>query len=368
MESSTLMMGTRVREALHNITGLIELASEGPLSAAQIQYLSRCRESADELARTVNDIAELDRSCVVSKIVPFATADAVADVAELMKSLANDKALEFDWTTDPAVPTNVFGDRSILQDTLRRLLDNAIRFTQSGSVRLSVTATDLGADSALLRFEISDTGPGFDENLLSNPEPAGGFRARGLGLQVVRKRLTLLHGEFSLLANSQSGATVCFTMPVLIAGRASASGACYQAGSASGPPMAILIAEDSDKSFRLFQAYTKAEGHLTSRASNGAQAVEMFKSGEYDFIVMDVNMPVMDGYTATRLIREWETAQGRARLPILLFSADDEGRQSHMGATVGCSGYLTKPATKEQVLAALNFYAQPASNRREKTI
>jgi len=97
---------------------------------------------------------------------------------------------------------------------------------------------------------------------------------------------------------------------------------------------------------------------------NGAEAVVMFQSGEYDFVVMDVNMPVMDGYTATALIRQHETEQGRPRLPILLFSADDENRQIHMGAAVGCSGYLTKPATKAQVLAALSFYAQPAPDVR----
>ena len=121
----------------------------------------------------------------------------------------------------------------------------------------------------------------------------------------------------------------------------------------------LLIAEDSDDSFFLLQAYVAKEGHQLTRALNGAQAVEMVKAGQYDFVVMDVKMPVMDGYTATRLIREWETEQGRARLPILLLSAEEAAVQMRTGAIAGCSGYLTKPATKAQVLTALQFYARP---------
>jgi CheY-like chemotaxis protein len=123
------------------------------------------------------------------------------------------------------------------------------------------------------------------------------------------------------------------------------------------PPLRLLLAEDNDNSFRLFMSYVKAAGHTVSRVLNGAEAVEMAKHGDYDLIVMDVNMPRLDGYAATRLIREWETEQGRARLPILLLSADDLERQVRLGGAAGCSGHLTKPTTKAQVLAALNYYA-----------
>jgi CheY-like chemotaxis protein len=101
----------------------------------------------------------------------------------------------------------------------------------------------------------------------------------------------------------------------------------------------------------------KDEGHAVSRALDGAQAVEMFKAGEYDLVVMDIDMPVMDGYTATRAIREWETQKGRARLPIILLSAEHASRQKGMGAAAGCSGYLSKPAPKAAVLQALHYYA-----------
>ena len=129
-------------------------------------------------------------------------------------------------------------------------------------------------------------------------------------------------------------------------------------------PLSLLIAEDSDDSFFLLQAYVANEGHQLTRALNGAQAVELAKSGKFNFVVMDVKMPVMDGYTATRLIREWETEQGRPRLPILLLSAEEAAVQMRVGANAGCSGYLTKPATKTQVLTALDFYARPDAPAR----
>jgi CheY-like chemotaxis protein len=369
MESSTLRLSKKVREALHQIAGLVELASEEPLSATQSQYLSRCRECADQLVRTANDIAELDGAEVAENIAPFVTANMIGEVAELMSVLASGKGLQFDWLIDRSVPARILADKLLLQDTLRRLLDNAVRYTETGSVRLSVTTRSFTGHSAVLHCEISDTGPGIDEDVLAGIESAADLPSPGLGLRIVRKRLAGLRGEFFVLANSQAGSTACFTIPVSIADPdpKNAPVEDLRQDTAGASRMAILVAEDSDDSFRLFEAYTKAGGHLISRAMNGAEAVGMFRSGEYDFVVMDVNMPVMDGYTATRLIRQHETEQGRPRLPILLFSADDEKRQMHIGAVVGCSGYLTKPATKAQVLAALNFYAPPAPDTRGRT-
>jgi len=106
----------------------------------------------------------------------------------------------------------------------------------------------------------------------------------------------------------------------------------------------------------LFELYTQEEGHILTRALNGAAAVEMAKDREYDIIMMDVEMPVMDGYSATWAIREWETQEGRTRTPIVLLSSESLSRQRRIGASVGCSGYLTKPVPKNEVLKVLNYF------------
>jgi CheY-like chemotaxis protein len=249
----------------------------------------------------------------------------------------------------------VHGNARLLQDLLRRTIETAARMAPGGEVKLHVKAA--GEDA--FAFEVTASAAG---GALSDPEFA---TADGLGsvlaLSIVRKRLDRLGGELTTEVEGNH-ATLRMTIPFRSAagpdpGWDDASGTRWAED--AGAPLNLLIAEDSDDSYFLLEAYLATEGHKLTRALDGAQALELAKSGRYDFIVMDIKMPVMDGYTATRLIREWETEQGRARLPILLLSAEEAARQMRIGANAGCSGYLTKPATKAQVLAALSYYARP---------
>jgi CheY-like chemotaxis protein len=123
------------------------------------------------------------------------------------------------------------------------------------------------------------------------------------------------------------------------------------------PPLNILMADDSDDSFYVIEAYLQGQGHQLARAVDGSQAVELFKSGNYDLVLMDVHMPAMDGYAATLAIREWETTSGRARVPIVVLSSDSADTQRQHGAVVGCSGYLTKPTSKAALMASLKRFA-----------
>jgi CheY-like chemotaxis protein len=337
--------------------GLMGLAADEQLSENQVRYLAQCREAADQLLRMADDLAELARpEGSIAGSAAFDTLEAIEELAGLMGTLAVRNGLAFHWSAEPGVPTRVLGDKYLLQDMLRRLLDNAIRYTASGSIRLSVGCSAAGAESTVLTFEISDTGAGMPDEILevfdtdvSQPS------IRGLSLRIVRKRLAGLNGTIAITPNTPHGTVVRVSLPVVFAA-ANSDASSTVAYDVSSPPLRLLVAEDSDDSFFLFMSYVKVKGHQVSRALNGAQAVDMAMRGDYDFIVMDVNMPGVDGYSATRLIREWETEQGRTRLPILLLSADNLERQVRIGGAAGCSGYLTKPTTKAQVLAALSFY------------
>lgn len=122
-------------------------------------------------------------------------------------------------------------------------------------------------------------------------------------------------------------------------------------------PLKVLIAEDTDFNFELFQSYLRDQPYEVLRARNGAQAVEMVRASQCDLVLMDGHMPVLDGYSATRQIREWEQQQGRGRIPIVLVSAEDVSSQMRLGSEAGCSGYLAKPITKAQLLTALKLYS-----------
>ena len=350
MERLLSRLANDMRQTLHHVVGLLELTAEEPLSLAQLQNLSRCRASADQLLRTAADVSELASSEPLPPLTaPFGLACAIAEVIDVMRLLAERKGLELSCSLDSNIPDVVAADKDTIQDILRRLLNNSIRFTEGGSIALSVKASAVEANSVVLLFEITDTGPGMPaEVLAANCEPEEAPLSAGLGLPMVRRRVSDAGGQFTIVDSTSEGTTVRISMPVCCVpdGGVIATPQPRDAASSldASSPLKLLVVEDSDESFALFHAYVNGQGHRLSRAHNGAVGVEMVKSGDYDLIVMDVNMPVMDGYAATRPIREWETASGRTRLPILLLSADDAARQMRLGAPVGCSGYITKPA------------------------
>ncbi len=371
MESLLSRLGSEVRETLHHVTGLIGLVEEEPLSESQSRHLTRSRESADELLRTVNDLTELARpgatqNPVAGTPAAFALGDALVEIGDSMRTLAYRKGLTFDWMIDDAAPDRIAGDRDLIQDTLRRLIDNAIRFTNNGGVQLAVTSTQPAEEPEVV-FLIRDSGPGISEAVLEALEsPLTASPLEGLGLRIVKKRSAELGGSMSISTDG-CGTIIRLSLPAgVLAARVLPEG-CATAESAVAPdghnpaPMRLLVAEDSDESFILIQAYSEAGGHHVVRALNGVLAVEMAKRCDYDLIVMDANMPIMDGYTATRMIRDWEARAGQARRTILLVSSDDLERQMQNGGAAGCSGYLTKPTTKGQILAALAYYTRPGS-------
>jgi len=368
MERLFLRLSNEVRQDLHHMLGLIDFAVEEPLSENQLKNLGRCREAADQLLRTTNDLAELERQEGTAVAGPaFDASEAIGEIADLMGALARRKGLSFHPAADLGPVGRVLGDKYLLQDMLRRLLDNAIHFTAAGRIRLSAVCSPALGGKAVLTVEVSDTGSGVPQAFMDDFEADVSLaRLQGLSLRILRKRLADANGSITITPNTPQGTTVRINLPVAFApaGAGKPSPAVTESAHA---PLRLLVAEDSEDSFLLFKSYVKAEGHQVTRALDGTQAIEMMKHGDYDFIVMDANMPNMDGYAATRSIREWETEQGRRRLPILLLSADDLGRQVKLGGAAGCSGYLSKPTTKAQVLSALYYYAgvpsEPASSR-----
>jgi len=174
---------------------------------------------------------------------------------------------------------------------LRRLLDSSIKFTARGSIALSVTSAPADAPgSALLVFEVSDTGPGFANEILEEFRAPAESPRTGLDLSIVRRRPADMNGELTVQSSTPAGTVLRISLPVKVA--LSAPPAVESAkGDPGGQPHAtlplkLLVAEDSNDSFNLFQVYVEGEGHAVSRAFNGAEAVDMVKANEYDLIVM----------------------------------------------------------------------------------
>jgi CheY-like chemotaxis protein len=186
--------------------------------------------------------------------------------------------------------------------------------------------------------------------------------SEALGLAAARNLVIALGGCVQASAASSTGTRITVIIPVAAESVALKP---LQPGQERSPSansfLRILVAEDSEDSFQLFKAYLKGEPHTITRAVNGAEAVQLATAEAFDIVFMDIRMPVMDGYDATRQIREWETGKDRARMPIVVLSAEDLRTQRRQGALAGCSGHLLKPLRKDQLLEAIKTYSMPQS-------
>jgi CheY-like chemotaxis protein len=363
MDSLLHQLGNDLRGTLHDVMGLLELVREGPMTSRQADYINRCRVGSDRLLNLLGDLLELTQSePLVPSLEVFDVASAIVESVTLMQWMAEARNMQLSWQFETELPAAISGDSRLLQDILRRLIASALDLAAPEQLSPAVhdrhhTHLSVSTEEGALQFRIAaPAGEGTAEILAHSDFAATKPREATLGLNIIRRRLQGLGG--TLVASVSSGRfLIRAAIPFHEAPAPPEPTA--RPDPSSGKALRLLVAEDSDDSFLVLQAYLEREGHSLSRALHGAEAVEMARRGTFDFIVMDVNMPEMDGYTATRLIREWETSTGRIPLPILLFSADEAWRQSRIGAQVGCSGYLTKPATKAQILAALKFYSRP---------
>lgn len=345
------------RDELHSLMGMLELIADGPLAASQSNYLTACRMSADRLLRTIQNVSVLlSQEPYEAQVSDFDLHDIVEGVTSLMEPLAQRRELGLVCVIPPSVPSRVAGDREHLEDILSRLLDNAIRFTDRGGVELIVSASPKDGKTSI-QFEIRDTGPGIPPDIIASlTSPTSEETVwQGLGLPIVRKFVSALGGELFITSRALGGTSVTVSLP--FDNVADSAPRTTEDGERNVVvPLNILVAEDSDDSYYLLEAYLGAR-HRLCRAVHGADAIEMFKTGHYDLVFMDIHMPGVDGYSATRAIREWESRSSRARIPIVVLSSDSPKTQLHHGAKAGCSAYLTKPVSKADILNVLKRYS-----------
>ena len=352
------------RNELHSVMGMLELIAEGSLTQLQYDYLRACRSSADRLLRRVQDVSEfLSPESERSQICDFDLREAIASVTCLMETLAQRKGLSLTCESRLNTSRWVAGDRDRIQNILFRLLDNAIRFTDHGQVQLVVTKARQDSTGLGVQFDVCDTGPGIPADTIARvlSLPSENLAWHGLGLPIVRKFVLAMGGDLWIRDREGGGSCVSVSLPLKVASTSAtpratetASVDCDQGPAA---PVNILVAEDSDDSYYVLESYLRDQHYQLTRAVDGTRAIEMFKTGHFDLVLMDVHMPGLDGYSATRAIREWETRGIRARIPIVILSSDSPRTQIQNGAKVGCSGYLTKPVSKIALLKVLRQYA-----------
>ncbi len=364
-------MSHEIRTPMNAIMGIADLLAKTPLSPEQDKYVQIFRRAGDNLLNLINDILDLSKveaSQLELEQTGFSLTDLLEKVTEMVAIRANEKGLALVCEIVSGTPTDVVGDPTRLRQVLLNLIGNAIKFTESGEVSLRV-APDLNASvPTALRFTVSDTGIGIPDEKLgrvferftqADSSTTRRFGGSGLGLTISKRLVELMGGQIGAESEVGKGSVFSFSVPFEIWTDASRRPVVSVGANAEQPMPAlrILLVEDSPDNRTITLAYVEDTPYQVDIAENGAIACRMFKAERYDLVLMDRQMPVMDGLAATRTIRAWEQANDKLPTPIIALTASALKGDREMCLAAGCTAFLTKPIKQEVLLQAIKEHA-----------
>ncbi len=338
-------LSNEARNSVHATFGIVELVRDVIDDPMVRTSVAIGRAGADQLLQSIDDVRDLLSivPCGHTTLEQFDLVGSVSEIVEML-NLASGKLAKRILLDGSFDPLPMEQDRRTVEQVLTRVLDTAFKASNTNVIR--VTLGSSGADNlAQITIAARDTelatrlvkwlNSSVDEAALENPDDV----AFEVGVMVAGKHLGALAGSAELVHDLAGHANVVLTIPAQVTCGALHQSPAEQEGQKDA--LSILVAEDSDDSFVLTELVL--QGEQVRRARDGREALRMIQKQRFDLVLMDVHMPGMDGYSAIRGMREWETQTANARTPIVVLSSDDLETQRQSAAQCGCSGFLRKP-------------------------
>jgi nitrogen fixation negative regulator NifL len=360
-------MSHEIRTPMNGVIGMTDLALDLVHNPTQREYLRIVKSSAQSLMVILNDVldfSKIEAGKLTIEAVPFALSQTIEETLKTLRSRASQKGLVLDSSLQPGLPSDVVGDPVRLGQVLTNLCDNAIKFTGHGGVYVSVGAALAVGGAHMLQFDVRDTGIGippekqqgvFAAFSQADTSTTRRFGGTGLGLTICARLVELMGGRIWVDSVEGQGSTFHFTLQVQAA-QGVARTSPTDASDAPEPArtLQVLLVEDHPINQMLATTLLKKWGHSVVLAKNGQEAVNLFGTQDWDIVLMDMQMPVMGGLEATRLIRAAERL-GR-HTPILAMTANamEADRQACMAA--GMDDHLAKPFNAQSLQALLVRY------------
>ena len=367
-------MSHEIRTPLNGVVGVADLLAASDLPKRERDMVEIIRSSGQSLERLLSDVLDLARveaGRMTIEPAPFQAADLVRTVAALLDGRAREKGLTLTLDIDPALEGWFLGDAVRVRQILTNLVSNAVKFTDHGGVTLIASAPEPGR----LNFDVIDTGVGFDAaakaRLFSRFQQADGsitrrFGGTGLGLAISRQLASLMDGELDCESEPARGSRFSFSAPFP---PAAAPDAQEERTTPSEPtderPIRVLVVDDHDTNRTVVRMMLDQFGVSTVTAANGLEAVGMVRREAFDLVFMDMQMPVMDGLEATRIIRDEERADNRPRIPVIMLSANAMPEHRQAARAAGADGHVSKPVTVTALITALNEALSPGEAAAE---